>query len=131
MKFWLYLMVLFIKSLLAKRGIFATFTAPKMKFSIKDFFSNCDQIRSFLRIWSQLLKKSLMENFIFGAVFYLFVARYHTPIHHVFVARKKGILNHSYQGGLNKYFLYRTSLFLLKGLCKYYNPHHNLNRIKN
>ena len=35
-----------------------------MKFSIKDFFSKCDQIRSFLRIWSHLLKKSLMENFI-------------------------------------------------------------------
>ena len=39
-----------------------------MKFSIKDFFSKCDQIRSFLRIWSGLLKKSLMDNFIFGAV---------------------------------------------------------------
>ena len=31
----------------------------KWKFSIKDFF------RSFLQIWSHLLKKSLMENFIF------------------------------------------------------------------
>ena len=40
-------------------------TAQKMKFSIKDFFSKCDQIRSFLRIWSHWLKKSLMENFIF------------------------------------------------------------------
>ena len=40
-----------------------------MKFSIKDFFSKCDQIRSFPRIWSYLLKKSLMENFIFYAVF--------------------------------------------------------------
>ena len=39
-----------------------------MKFSIKDFFSNCDQIRRKLRIWSHLLKKSLMENFIFCAV---------------------------------------------------------------
>ena len=39
-----------------------------MKFSIKDFFSKCDQIRSFLRIWPHLLKKSLMENFIFCAV---------------------------------------------------------------
>ena len=39
-----------------------------MKFSIKDFFSKCDQIRSFLRIWSHLLKKSLTENFIFCAV---------------------------------------------------------------
>ena len=33
-------------------------TAQKMKFSIKDLFSECDQIRS-------LLKKSLMENIIF------------------------------------------------------------------
>ena len=39
--------------------------SAKMKFSIKDFFSKCDQIRSFLRIWSHLLKKSLMKNFIF------------------------------------------------------------------
>ena len=43
-------------------------TAQKMKFSMKDFFSKCDQIRSFLRIWSHLLKKYLMENFIFCAV---------------------------------------------------------------
>ena len=34
----------------------------------KDFFIKCDQIRSFLRIWSHLLKKSLMENFILCAV---------------------------------------------------------------
>ena len=39
--------------------------AQKMKFSIKSFFSRSDQIRSFLRIWSYLLKKSLMENLIF------------------------------------------------------------------
>ena len=49
-------------------GFFCTETRQKMKFSIKDFFSKCDQIRSFLRIWSHLLKKSLMENFIFCAV---------------------------------------------------------------
>ena len=42
-----------------------TDTAQKMKFSIRDFFSKCDQIRSFLWIWSHLLKKSLMENFFF------------------------------------------------------------------
>ena len=36
----------------------------KMKFSIKDYFSTCDQILSFMRIWSHLLKKSLMENFV-------------------------------------------------------------------
>ena len=45
------------------------FTAQKMNFPIKDFFSKCDQIRSSLRIWSHLLKKSLTENFIFYAVF--------------------------------------------------------------
>ena len=39
-----------------------------MKFSIKNFFSKCDQIRRFLRIWSHLLKKSSMEKFIFCAV---------------------------------------------------------------
>ena len=43
-------------------------TAQKMKFSIKDFFSKFDQVRHFQRIWSHLLKKSLMENFIFCAV---------------------------------------------------------------
>ena len=43
-------------------------TTQKVKFSIKDFFGKCDQIRSFLRIWSHLLKKSLMKNFIFSAV---------------------------------------------------------------
>ena len=45
----------------------ASFTAKKMKFFIKDIFSKSDQIRRFLRIWSHLLKKSLMENFIFCA----------------------------------------------------------------
>ena len=39
-------------------------TAQKIKFFIKDFLCKCDQIHSFLRIWSNLLKKSLMENFI-------------------------------------------------------------------
>ena len=35
--------------------------AQKMKVSIKDLFSNCDQ----MRIWSCSLKKSVIENFIF------------------------------------------------------------------
>ena len=39
-----------------------------MKFFIKDFSSKCDQIRRKLRVWSHLLKKSLMEYFIFCAV---------------------------------------------------------------
>ena len=47
-----------------KLRLFA-YTAQKMKFPIKNFFSKCDQIRSKLRIWSHLMKKSLMGNFIF------------------------------------------------------------------
>ena len=43
-------------------------TAQKMKFSITDFFSKCDQIHRKLQIWSHLLKKSAMDNFIFCAV---------------------------------------------------------------
>ena len=47
-----------------------------MKFSIKNFSSKCDQIRSFLRIWSHLLKKSSLENFIFRAVFVKKLAKF-------------------------------------------------------
>ena len=42
--------------------------AQKMKFSIKDFTSQSDQIRRYLWIGSHLLKKPLMENFIFCAL---------------------------------------------------------------
>ena len=45
-------------------------TAKKMEFSIKDFFSKCDQICRKLRTWSHFLKKSLMENFIFCEVWF-------------------------------------------------------------
>ena len=41
-------------------------TAQKMKFSIKNFFPKCNQIRRNLRIWSHLLQK--FSNFIFCAV---------------------------------------------------------------
>ena len=46
----------------------STNTVQKMKLFIKDFFSKCDQIPRKLRIWSYLLKRSLMENFIFCAM---------------------------------------------------------------
>ena len=60
-----------------------TSTTQKMKFSIKDFFSKCDQIRSLLRIWSHLLKKSLTENFTFCAVKVKCVFLFdHNLIHH-------------------------------------------------
>ena len=45
-----------------------TRTAQKIKFSITDFFSKCDQIRWKLQIWSHLLKKSVIVNFIFCEV---------------------------------------------------------------
>ena len=41
------------------------YTAQKIKFSIKDFIIKCDEIREELWIWSYLLKKSIIENFIF------------------------------------------------------------------
>ena len=43
-------------------------TAQKMKISIKDFFTKCGQIRRKLQIWPHLLKKCLMENFIFWCI---------------------------------------------------------------
>ena len=46
------------------------FTAQKVKFSIKDFLGKCNQIRSFLRTWSHILKKSLMQSFIFCKVLF-------------------------------------------------------------
>ena len=40
-----------------------------MKFFVKDFFSKFEQIHSFMQIWLyHLLKKFLLENFIFCAV---------------------------------------------------------------
>ena len=57
------------KCILFKFSIISRLTknvsAQKMKSSIKDFFSKCDQIRRKLRIWLLFLKKSLLENFIF------------------------------------------------------------------
>ena len=49
--------------------IYLDTAAQKMKFLIKYFFGNCDQIRSFLWILSHLLKKSLKENSNFCAVY--------------------------------------------------------------
>ena len=46
--------------------IWETFYTEKIDF-LKDYFGKCDQILRKLRIWTHLLKKSLMENFIFCA----------------------------------------------------------------
>ena len=56
-------------SLISFRLIFSIWcTTQKMKSSSTDFFSKYYQIHSFLRIWSHLLKKSVLENFIFCVV---------------------------------------------------------------
>ena len=52
-----------------KRYLKLNYTAKKIKISIKDSSTKCDQIRSFLRVWSHSLEKSLTENFSFCAVF--------------------------------------------------------------
>ena len=59
----------YLKTEIINTYVIINTTAQKMKFSITDFFNKCDQIRSFLRIWSHLLKKSVMQNFIFCAVY--------------------------------------------------------------
>ena len=52
-------------------GTLSKTTVQKMTFSVKDFFSKCEQILRKVRklqIWPHLLKKFLTENFIFSAV---------------------------------------------------------------
>ena len=56
-----------------------------MKFTIKDFFSKCDQIPSFKRIWSYLLKKSVMENFIYCTVTIPGYCKYLFPEHILYI----------------------------------------------
>ena len=55
-------------------------TVQTTKVSIKYFSSKCDQIRRKLRIWSRLLKKFLMENFIFCVVFNHTPQLFHNPL---------------------------------------------------
>ena len=60
---WLF--VIYILPNTVESFLWDTSTTQEMKFSIKGFFSDCDQIRKKLQIWSHLLKKSWMGNFIF------------------------------------------------------------------
>ena len=59
-------------------------TAQKLKFSIKTFFSNCDHIHNFLWIWSHLLKKSLMQNFIFRGAWFLALNEWSNHLRHIY-----------------------------------------------
>ena len=65
----------------------------KIKFPIKDFFSKCDHIRSFLRIWSGLLKKSLIKISIFCTVMTLLSSSQHRT--HGYFPLTFNILNQS------------------------------------
>ena len=57
-----------VRNLSNEKMYISSYTAHKRKFSIKEFCIKYHQIRSFLRTWSYLLKRFLMENFIFCAV---------------------------------------------------------------
>ena len=102
-----------------------TYTAQKMKFSFTEFFSKIDEIRSFVRIWSHLLKKSLMENFIFWAVLVktlgVDISWFMTLTHYVPVSSD---INEVIRAVLN--FLF----FFTKGFCshKKYKKHKNANK---
>ena len=56
-----------------------TVTTQRMRFFSKNFFSKCCQVHSFLRIRSHLLKKSLVENFIFVQCFSIFLLLFWRP----------------------------------------------------
>ena len=56
-----------------------TVTTQRMRFFSKIFFSKCCQVHSFLRIRSHLLKKSLVENFIFVQCFSIFLLLFWRP----------------------------------------------------
>ena len=81
-------------------------TVQKMKFSIKDFFSKCDQIHRKLLIWLHLLKKSLMENFIFCAVHVSTYIRHSEDVLCTFSLRPV------YRGYLMQWFHYGKTFFL-------------------
>ena len=60
-------------------------TAQRMKFSINDFFSKCDQIRSILHIWSHLmLKISLWKTSFFGQCWRLLCTSTHFDLHEIY-----------------------------------------------
>ena len=76
-----------IKVLLANYTLYI-----KIKFSIKDFSSKCDQIRRKLRIWSYLLKKYLMENSIFCAVQAVIFVLKLPPKNHIRIKKKRSLV---------------------------------------
>ena len=74
------------------------YTAQKMMFSIKDFFSKCYQIRRKLRIWSHVMKKSLMENIVFCEVL----------VEHLSTNQSKVLLENQIQTDVSRYYILFT-----------------------
>ena len=64
---WTYFKIKLLKKMIVSMVLCRDYipTAQEIKFFIKDLFSKCEQISSFLRIWSHLLKKILMEKLFF------------------------------------------------------------------
>ena len=67
-QFQVRVMVVFTLLETFKTSIMKLSLHKRWSLTVKDFFSKYDQICRKLRIWSHLLKKSLMENFIFCVV---------------------------------------------------------------
>ena len=86
-----------------------TFTARKMKFSIKDFFSKCDLIHRKLRIWSHLLKKSFVQNFIICPVIKTAFANNLLAAHEICLKSKLQTLNLLYT--LVKNFIFNFRIY--------------------
>ena len=96
-----------------------------MKFSIKHFFSKCNQIRSFLRIWLHSLKKSLMENFIFCAVTYGYGYQSHgeNAFHNLlkfYLGLKSPNMSFTEKGGEENIPSCSFIYLVTKSMCTYY-----------
>ena len=63
-----------------------------MKFSIKDFFSECDQTRRKLRMGSHKLKKSLMENILYSVNTSVITGNVKFRLHNVLSDYKEAIV---------------------------------------
>ena len=94
------------------------------KFSIKDFFSKYDQIHSFLQIWSHLLKKSLMENFIFYAVSYPSFRNFSVPFFSTSGIHQSYFFDWCHAMGINSLSLSFTMPCVVYRLCSSPQPHH-------
>ena len=83
------------------------FTAQKMEFFVTDFSSKCHQILRKLRIWSHLLKKFVIETFIFCAVILFLISNNFVNFRFVFI---KNIDKKEVMTGFE---IWNTRIFLL------------------